>query len=175
MKKSLRVIGSKSYSHRVLFLNALTGNKGQIININEGDDVKTTSSILSSIDYSKNEIIIDVHDSATTLRMLMPYLSAKFEKVTFKLGPSLMKRSFIEVENFYKRYNVDFLHNGDHIIVNRFCFKDEMIFDFSYSSQFLSGLIIASAFLNKDKTVINLVGKQVSFSYINITQDVLNH
>ncbi|MCI6508431.1 MAG: hypothetical protein MR465_02540, partial [Bacilli bacterium] len=95
--------GSKSYEHRALIVAAFLNQKSTIYNFDLNDDIKETMNVLSilrtNFHYNYRDKIMEVfphpllkrlnedleiNESGTTLRMLVPLLCYFYNQVTIK-------------------------------------------------------------------------------------------
>lgn len=175
---------SKSFAHRYILASFLSGGRTQINKIGDSKDVFATLGAVRSlgaefertadgvmIDGKKatSEATVFCNESGTTLRLLMPVLSALGIRTELTGKPSLLSRpndKLISVLNSHGAkidgYRLDGkLKSGKYEI------------DAGVSSQYISGLLFALPLLNGDSEIV-FKGEPVSERYIEITADVLN-
>ena len=179
---SYDVIPSKSMLHRYIICASLADGKSIINNYQESDDVLATINAFSKfgIKFSKkdgaliidssgiedlDEVVVDANESATTLRLLAPILIKYAHKVTFIGKPNLLNRP---MDEYKKLFGSDIEVNDDKIIIKNAINGDTLYVDASVSSQFVSGVILASL-LKRTPTTIIIQGKITSSSYIDLT------
>lgn len=175
---------SKSYAHRALIAAAFLGKTQiKIYGADKSDDVNATIDCLKSLGVDIREIDnyllvtpyvgcekavkLNVLSSGTTLRFLLPITAALGIKAEFVLNEDLKNRPIAPLLDaltpngvMVSGYSISGkLKNGNFKI------------DGSLSSQFVSGLIFASAILGGGK--IEVSGNVVSKGYIDMTVCVL--
>ena len=107
-KGCVKVPCSKSEAHRVLIMAFLLKKKLTIHNISYSEDINATISVLEAMgakfnktnssieaigyDDCPDKIVVDVKQSASTLRFLIPVAMCLAKDVTFKGDESLFKR-----------------------------------------------------------------------------------
>ena len=177
-------IPSKSILHRYIILASLSKGKVIINNYLESEDILATINAFipfgvkfersgnalivdaSSINYL-DEVTIDANQSASTLRLLAPVLAHFANKVRFIGKDSLLARP---MDEYLKLFGKDISVNSDSITINNSIKGNTLYLETSISSQFASGVILASL-LKEEPTTIILQGKVNSASYIDLTID----
>lgn len=175
---------SKSHAHRVLIAAAFLGKtQVKIYGADKSDDVSATIDCLKSLGVDirekddcllvtpyvsgKKTVKLNARSSAATLRFLLPITAALGINAEFILNKDLKNRPIAPLMNALtangatvRGYAISGkLKNGNFKI------------DGSLSSQFISGLIFASAILGGGK--IEVLGNVVSKGYIDMTVCVL--
>ena len=178
---------SKSEAHRVLIMAFLLKRKLTIKNISYSDDINATieaieamgakvaknKDSLAIMDYDRcpNKLSIDVKQSASTLRFLLPVASYLAEEVVFKGDPSLFQRPIgVYQETFANE--LEFQLEETRLIVKGNLESPVYKVNTNVSSQFVTGLMFLMV-LNKGIKQIELVGDRVSKNYIDITKKVM--
>ena len=173
---------SKSYAHRYIISTFLSGG-GFVCGASPSKDVLATLEVLSSIGceykFENDGVNITVNDkiqkdiadcneSGSTLRFLLPILSALGKMVKFTGKDSLLSRP---ISSLVKTLN----DNGakiENLKINGKLNSGKYVIDGGVSSQFITGLIMALPLLDGNSKII-IKGKTVSKGYIDITLDVL--
>lgn len=176
---------SKSFAHRILICAYLSGRQVKINNIGCSDDVLATLNALKTMGASvdcdgdsvtlkkgeipTNKLIIDCGESGSSLRFLMPVACALGINAEFTGKGKLLSRPIDELKSCL-------VSNG--AIISGFSVGGKLkagkfIIDGSISSQYITGLLLALTAVN-GKSEIEIIGKQVSAPYIDITLSVLN-
>lgn len=178
---------SKSYAHRFLIAAALTKGRTIIRNIGSSDDVMRTVDCLSALGAeikiengnaevfgigSPNEnVVLPVGESGTTLRLIMPVVSALGVSATFLCGKTLVNRpigGLIDVltsrgaivERVANGYRVSGkLVAGDYFVSGEI------------SSQYISGLLFALPLLGGKSCLT--AANVTSAPYVDMTLSVL--
>lgn len=175
---------SKSQAHRALIAAAFLGKtQVKIYGVDKSDDVNATIDCLKSLgvdirekdDYllvtpyvgGEEKVKLNARSSGTTLRFLLPITAALGRKAEFILNEDLKKRPIAPLLNALTSNGVTVCGYSISGELKGESFK----IDGSLSSQFVSGLIFASAILGGGK--IEVLGKEVSKSYIDMTVCVL--
>ena len=176
---------SKSYAHRILISAFLSGREVEVFNVGNSRDVLATLSAIESLGAQvikkddsviilKKELpsktIIDCDESGSTLRFMLPVVSALGVNATITGKDSLLKRP---ISDLVESLN----ENGaviDNLTVNGQLKSGEFYITANVSSQYLTGLLLALPILNGDSKII-FKQKPVSLGYIDITLDVLKN
>ncbi len=175
---------SKSYAHRYIIASFLSKTAGFISNVEPSNDVLATLNALKNLglNYSfergglslsyvvalKNPII-DCNESGSTLRFLIPIVSALGVLSEFTGSKRLLERPIKDLTDCLN-------NNGAEISglkLNGKLKSGKFKINGGVSSQFITGLLFALPLLNGD-SVIEIIGETVSQNYIDITLDVLN-
>lgn len=188
-KGSVEVVRSKSYLHRFLIAASLAEGKSVINNITLNEDVEATISALralgTKIDINndtievegirsvKNNIYFDAFSSATTLRLMIPVLSALGISAKIKISSQLKKRPLDVYKKIYIDNNLVFKEEDNHIYIEGKINPGEFKIPGHISSQFISGLLLALPLLDGDSKIC-LTTPLESYSYVDLTVDVLN-
>lgn len=180
---------SKSISHRLFILAALSKGKSIIKNIAYSDDILATLSALDmlgvNIKKKKDSVIIDgnmdfsktnilnLRESGTSLRFFLALKLCSNSSICFKTKGSLKKRSvnafmkFLDdnqkeyslVDDLYLKFSAK-LESGNYSIIA------------SESSQYLSGLAFHLS-RYKEKSVVNFIGNLESRPYLELSLEML--
>lgn len=186
---SVQAISSKSYAHRALISAAFLAKKSLKIHCNvKSEDILATVDCLKNLGVNIEDVdygfvvtpsktlpktaCLDVRESASTLRFLMPIVGVLNVKTKFILSKSLKNRPI-------GQFLQEFADNGSSIVIdNGYVTVDgklnveKFTVDGSLSSQFVTGVMLAAA-ISRRKCNISVSGKNVSQGYIDITADVL--
>ena len=186
--------GSKSYSIRA-FLIALCGGHSTIIDPSDCDDAKVAMAVSEAMGAQvrrvKNNSLkirapfskiypkkINVKESGTVLRFILPLLALRGKKVTV-VGEGTLKgrpNSFLletlrqmgsRIQGQGEKESVPIYLEGGTINAGR------LSIDASLSSQFISALLIVCPQLSEDTHLILKGKKLVSLDYIDMTLQVL--
>ena len=185
---SIRVLSSKSYSHRYL-ISAFIANKPVTIqNLNLCDDVKATVDCLTKLGGKfeiekkdvrfvkrsevKGPIELNVGASGTTLRMLFPLAIYLYNDVKFYGKSSLFSRpmgvykEILDAQKIPYELGEDFIHVKGKLKAGEFSVKGDI------SSQFISGLLLLNCLANNKKK-LKVIPPIESKFYIVMTLNVL--
>ncbi len=174
---------SKSYAHRYIISAFLSKQAGFIKNVGNCKDVLATLTALSSVglnysldtsgvELSFKEIektpILNCFESGSTLRFLIPVISALGIKCEFTGSEKLLSRPILELTKCLNENGAEI----DGFKLNGKLRSGEFRLNGSISSQFISGLLFALPLLDGDSKIV-ILGETVSLDYINVTLSVL--
>jgi 3-phosphoshikimate 1-carboxyvinyltransferase len=195
IKGKITLPASKSYSIRA-FIVAACGGKSTIINPSDCDDalvaIRVAEALGAKITQKKDCWIVqadlasrnkttrvNVGESGTALRFLLPLLSLRGKKVVVMGEGTLRGRPNLFLNQTLRSMGVDIRGKGAKESVPITIQGGELkgghvSIDGSLSSQFISALLISCPRLKED-TRLTLIGKKlVSLDYITMTRQVLN-
>lgn len=176
---------SKSFAHRFLICGALSHAQSKVHGISESDDMKATIGCLSSLGANvqrqgdtvtifgglnpKKEVTLDCIESGSTLRFMIPVaLASGAEKITFKGSERLVARGVEVYEQTFENRGITFEKGKDFITVKGRLESGKYVLRGDVSSQYVSGLMLALAMLNKDSE-IEILPPVESRPYIDLT------
>ena len=182
---------SKSDAHRALIASALSKNpniiKPWIDNVSI--DIEVTKEAVSNFadleviddglkvvpkkEYKK-ELTIDAKESGTSLRLLIPIVSALGLNCTFIGSKKLFSRPMEVYKNIWKEQGLEFSLNEDSLKVSGKLKSGEFRVAGNVSSQFVSGLLFALPLLEGDSKII-IEGELESAPYVMMTLKTLKH
>ncbi len=181
----ISAITSKSYAHRAIFCGALARGES-VIEINDlSKDIEASLNAVKALGVRVKKIgnkfyfdppekfsgpvTIDVLESGSTLRFLLPVLATLgLEAKVIRRGSLIGRTNSVYFEEFPK-HGVHIREDGDSIYLSG------KLKDFSFtlpgniSSQFISGLMLASGFCQEDFN-IRLTSETESKPYIDMTR-----
>lgn len=182
---------SKSYGHRALIMAFISNKKIIIKDVDYSDDILATLhgleklggvfDILDNMIVSyprrqiskKNEITIDVKESGSTLRFLIPIATSLCNRVRFIGKKSLFSRPMSTYEKIFKEDGIEYLKSDTSLVINNLFVDREYIIEGNVSSQFSTGIIF-SKILNKSKFSLRITEPVVSRDYLNMTLQCLS-
>lgn len=184
----INIPSSKSYTHRA-FIAAFIANKGATIkNVNFCDDTNCTLSALKALGanfkinnntvefFARNKtpenIIINVNDSASSLRMLLPIASYLCPHIKFVGSEKLFSRSLETYLEILNDQNIKYILTSSSIEIFSSIKDSDLIIDNLISSQFVSGWLFLLSLANSSHFV-KINTKLESSSYIDMTLDIL--
>lgn len=194
LRGTIDLPSSKSYSIRA-FIIASCGGRSTIINPSDCNDVQVSIEVAkklgSRIKRHKNNVFrvvayrtkkafssVNVGESGTVLRFILPLLSLGGRKVTINGRGTLQGRPNFFLVSTLRRMGIDIKGNGPKestpIVIRRGRLRGGKIsIDGSLSSQFISALLTACPLLKED-THLTITGKKiVSKTYITMTLQIL--
>ncbi|NLY73319.1 MAG: 3-phosphoshikimate 1-carboxyvinyltransferase [Tissierellia bacterium] len=188
LKGQVKAIPSKSYAHRALIAAALADGDSRILFDESSDDIDFTISVLealgSEISAEENGVLVkplkktentpylDVGESGTTFRLILPVASSIYEECIFKGRGRLSERPIAELMEAMKSSGVTF--DSEKLPFTTSGKLRPGIFKMpgDVSSQYISGLLFAAPLL-EGKSEILLTSRLESKPYVDITIDVL--
>lgn len=182
IRGEISLSGSKSISNRLLLMDQLSESNAAFINLSDSDDTLRIQKCLHEIEVcasSRIPLIVDAGNSGTVFRFLTAYLSIKNGK-WFLTGDARMKLRPIDdlvnalndigaKINYTEKKNFPPLQidgvglNGSKVKVNA-----------SKSSQFVTALMLIAPYLDEGLK-IELIEKPVSFTYVQMTENLMKH
>ncbi|MDR3185215.1 MAG: 3-phosphoshikimate 1-carboxyvinyltransferase [Christensenellaceae bacterium] len=181
------ILPSKSYFHRILICCALCKEETLILRHSDSDDITHTilslRSIGAKIEDTKEgflvrpanksifDSVLNVGESGSTLRFMVPLVSALGLGGQFITKSGLAKRPMLELLEVLVEHSID--------IVSEFPLKisgklTPGVYNIrgDISSQFITGLLLALPLLDGDSEIF-IKGTTQSQSYIDITLEIL--
>ncbi len=182
---SIKIIPSKSVSHRALICAALAAGESTLHNIAFSEDITATANALRDMGMCEYELdgdlcrvrgglreeskeVIDCGESGSTLRFLIP-LALDGRKRTFVGHGRLMKRPMGEYDKVFLRNDVKVVKAPDSITLCGKLSGAEYAMPGNISSQFISGLLYALP-LQMDDSGIHITTALESRPYIELTR-----
>ncbi len=183
----VRIISSKSLSHRYVLAAGLAQGQSDIRNVLVSDDLKATKNALSALgvrfedtlinggDFILRQDTIDVMESGSTLRFMIPVSMLQPRAVTFTGRGRLDQRPLDVYETLFNKQGMTFSRPADAwlpLTVQGPLKAGYFPVPGDISSQFVTGLMFACPLLKKD-SVIELTSPLQSKGYVDLTMDVL--
>ncbi len=184
----ISAIASKSDAHRAIICAALSKDKTNIHISHISKDIEATlfciknmgaDFIIKDNTYEITPIrevaqnpVLDCNESGSTLRFLLPVLSALGFGGTFVGSGRLPERPMELIVNLLKGHGNSFSSSHLPITVSGKTTAGTFEIAGNVSSQFISGLLFALPLL-KDESVIRLTSKLQSSAYVDMTIDTL--
>lgn len=187
---TVNAIPSKSYSHRAIICAALSGGECKVSPLVFSEDVLVTINAVKKIGVQvvklndgiilkggfgriKGDIVIDCLDCGSTLRFLIPIVSAFGLRATFRRSISLAKRPLGEYLEVLSEFGMNYKVNSDlSVSISGQLRSGEFKIPGGISSQFISGLLMALPLLKGDSEIV-LTSELQSSNYVDMTIDVL--
>lgn len=183
----IKIIPSKSVSHRALICAALAQGKSILKNIAFSEDIEATANALRDMGLCEYEMeddmcrmhgglheeskeIIDCGESGSTLRFLIP-LALDGKKRTFIGRGRLMQRPQGAYDRIFIRNNIEVEKTPDAITICGKLMSGEYGMPGNISSQFVSGMLYALP-LQMDDSGIHLTTEIESKPYIDLTRNI---
>lgn len=184
----ISAITSKSYAHRAIFCGALARGESLIQIDDLSKDIEASLNAVKSLGVGvkkignkfyinpprefKGPVTVDVVESGTTLRFLLPVLARLgLEAKVIRRGSLVGRTNSVYFEEFPK-HRVEIKEDGNSIYIRGRLGDFNFSLPGNISSQFISGLMIASGFCQEDFN-IRLTSETESKPYIDMTIDVM--
>ncbi len=180
--------GSKSYSHRALIASFIANKKTIIKNINFCDDVKETLMVLKALggvfieengdivfikrEAASNKISVEIKESASTLRFLLPLMIYLTNDVEITLSERLFNRGIAGYKDFLVANNVEIEVNKTTYRFKGTISENDIIAKETDSSQYLSGFLFLLSLFEKN-CFLRLPSVIHSLPYLDMTIDTL--
>lgn len=186
LKGEIKIVSSKSLSHRYLIGAALANGVSVIDNVLDSKDLTATKESLTSlgIKIEGNTVyggtlkvinnIIDANESGSTLRFLIPISMLLEKEVTF-IGKGLLPERPLNVyEDIFKDKYLykKTTKNSLPLTVKGPLLPGDYVIPGNVSSQFVTGLLFSLPLLNGDSKIV-IEGNLESRSYVNLTLETL--
>jgi 3-phosphoshikimate 1-carboxyvinyltransferase len=179
---------SKSDGHRALICAALANKTSHLFNLTLSDDIEATILSLSSlganislkdqtltttpIKKKVDNVVLNVNESGSTLRFLIPLALVLTNESRFVLKGNLINRPITTYLEAFKDQDVLITKLDDGYLVKGHLKSGTFVLDGDVSSQFISGLLFALPLLDGDSKII-IKNKISSLNYILMTIDSL--
>ncbi|MDU5805956.1 MAG: 3-phosphoshikimate 1-carboxyvinyltransferase [Peptoniphilus harei] len=182
-------ITSKSYAHRAIFCAALARGESILEIDNLSKDIEASINVVESLgvkvsregskfhietpeEYNK-KTLIDVGESGSTLRFILPILGALgIEAEVIRRG-SLITRTNSVYFDLFPKHGVSIKEVGEKIFISGKLKNYNFEIPGNISSQFITGLLLAAGGIGQDCT-IKLTTETESRPYIDMTIDVMD-
>ena len=184
----VKAIASKSDAHRAIICAALSDESTKIHISHISKDIQATLNCIKAMgaDYiNKNGIyeilpiknlaenpVLDCGESGSTVRFLLPVLSALNCDATFIGSGRLPERPLKPIVDLLKEHQKEFSSEKLPLTVSGKMKSGEFNISGNVSSQFISGLLFALPLLS-DNSIIKLTSSLQSSAYVDMTIDTL--
>lgn len=185
----LKIIPSKSQAHRLLICAAFSDRSTKVICHATNQDIEATADCLralgATIDKTEygyfvkpitaipHDAVLNCQESGSTLRFMLPIVGALGVDATFKMQGRLPYRPLSPLwEEMERKGCVLNRPTKTTIRCQGKLQHGKFDIDGGISSQFITGLLFATALLNGESQ-LNIVGKAESEPYIRMTQQAL--
>lgn len=186
---TVKVVSSKSLSHRYVIAAGLAKGTSVVSNVLDSNDLSATKEALKGLNvaFEGEKVIssgyklindtVDCIESGSTLRFMIPIYMLQKEKVIFKGSGGLVDRPLNVYETIFLEKGLGFKHLEDgHYLPLEIEGKLEgghYKVRGDISSQFVSGLLFALPLAKKD-SILEITTPLSSKGYVDMTLDTLN-
>ncbi len=186
---SVNIPSSKSYIHRMAICAALSCGVSTISNVNFSNDITATLGCLETLGcksivtddkitiyggkFTDDLNLYNCDESASTLRFMIPVVLAAAGKGKFTGTSTLMRRPLDTYFEMFADNGITYDYKeGEYLLAEGRFVKDEYTLDGGVSSQFVTGILLALAYLGGGKK-LNIKGTLSSSPYVDITREVM--
>ncbi len=186
----IKAIPSKSVCHRLLICAAFADAPTRLLCEETNADIEATASCLCALgasvvrnspyydvtpispDKVKLGAVLDVGESGSTLRFLLPVVAALGANSTFVMHGRLPSRPLSPLDSLLCENGVTLVRKDDALSVSGKLLGHDFCIDGGVSSQFISGMLFALT-LMPSKAHLTITGRIESAPYIDITVQAL--
>lgn len=174
---TVKVPGSKSYSLRTLMISALCEDKFKISNLLDSEDVSAMQNCLEAL--KNRRVDIEAHESGLTARFMIALACISKGKQVITGSPGLRRRPIKDLVDALHKLgaSINYLEQEGYLpvkIMGSELNGSKVTLKGDTSSQYLSALLLIGPKLEKGLE-IEIVGKQISKPYIDMTIDIMNY
>lgn len=186
---NVSIPSSKSYVHRMAICAALADGVSTISNVNFSNDITATLGCLDTLGcestvaddkieihggkYTNELNVYNCDESASTLRFMIPVVLSAAGKGKFTGTETLLKRPLNTYFDIFDSNGITYDYKaGEYLLAEGKFTKDEYSLDGGVSSQFVTGMLLALAYLGGKKK-LNIIGNLSSAPYVDITREVM--
>ncbi|MGB4985345.1 MAG: 3-phosphoshikimate 1-carboxyvinyltransferase, partial [Erysipelotrichaceae bacterium] len=183
--KTIQVNSSKSIAHRSIICASLSNKTSTISHVDFCDDVNATIECLKALGttitiindqvivngsttFTKQPKVIDVNESGSTLRFLIPLILLHQEQIIIKTSNNLINRP---LDVYEQLFNIN--KKGQEIHISGKLTNLNIKILGNISSQFITGLLFALPLLPIEST-LSIIEPYESKQYVHLTIDILN-
>lgn len=168
--KIVKVPTSKSEAHRAIICAAFSESPCEVIIESSSDDIEATKRCVS--DLIKGRGVLDVGESASTLRFIIPLAAALGVPAFIKMRGRLPERPIDPLLEQINLHGVRAVKEDDSLTVSGKLTSGDYVLPGDVSSQFLSGLLLSLPLLKGNSTV-RVDGELESAPYVDMTLAVM--
>ncbi len=181
-------VPSKSQAHRALICAAFANSATSVFCPSTNDDIEATAACLTAlgaeIEYTDSayhvtpvtavpeRASLDVGESGSTLRFLLPVVGALGSRCEIKMHGRLPERPLFPLDSELVRHGMSIVKHGDTLVCDGRLTSGEYTIDGGVSSQFVSGLLFALMLLPGEST-LTVTGEVQSVDYIKMTLEAM--
>ncbi len=188
-KGTAAVPASKSQAHRYLICAGLSEEPSEIVCRGISEDIQATIDCLNAMgakietegdlirvtplkEISAGHMELHCKESGSTLRFLLPIVGVLGGQATFYMDGRLPSRTPQVYIYEMIAHGMNILQNGSMMECSGRLLSGMYMFPGNISSQFISGMLMASPLLDSDN-IIRITGEIQSRNYLSLTEDAL--
>lgn len=186
---SVTIPASKSQAHRLLICAALSDAPSELLFRGLSEDIRATMQCLAALGvaFAQTEdgvritplrrplpapVTLDVGESGSTLRFLLPILGALGVQTELRLHGRLPQRPLGALAQQLTAHGMTLWQDGDRLYTGGQLRAGDYLLPGNVSSQFFSGLLFALPLLPQSST-LRVTGALQSASYVSMTEQAL--
>lgn len=169
---TIRAVSSKSMTHRLMILNALCKEPGELWYSTTSQDIEATRGCLQALAQDEGNLLLDCNESGSTLRFMLPIVGALGKEARIKRRGRLSQRPLSPFDEQLCAHGMHIGHDGDDLVVDGTLRAGRFSLPGNVSSQYVSGLLMAAPLL-EGTTEIFVTTPIQSRPYIDLTIDAL--
>ena len=175
---NINIPSSKSISNRLLIIKFLSKSNEEIEDLSDSDDTILLSNILNEIRTQKNNHFY-TKNAGTTTRFLLAFLSITKGEWKIEADKRMNERGLLPLIEVLKSLGAEIkINNKENLFPISISGKEleskkEITFNDSFTSQFISALLLISPCI-KNGLIINIPNNQPSMPYIDMTISLVN-
>jgi 3-phosphoshikimate 1-carboxyvinyltransferase len=151
----IEAVASKSMAHRLMILNALAEKSSPLTLTTTSDDIEATKRSLIAIQLSYEmahnkpvdehmPALVDVGESGSTLRFLLPYIGAKGVEAHIMRHGRLCERPLSPFDDELRAHGMTIVEDGGNLMVKGRLEGGRFTLPGNVSSQYISALLMAA-------------------------------
>ena len=190
LRGEIQIIPSKSQAHRLLICAAFANNETTLVCPDTNRDIEATVDCLNALGADivrtgngyeidpirkiPQQAVLNCHESGSTLRFLLPIAGALGVDATFQMAGRLPQRPLSPLWEEMERMGCTLTRpTEDTIRCTGRLHAGEFVIDGGISSQFITGLLFATALMD-EKSTITITGTLESRPYVDMTRQALS-
>ncbi len=182
VKGNVKITGSKAISNRLLMMAALSYSEVEFENLSASEDTELLKFYLSFFDTctsSRIAMIVDSENAGAVMRFIMAYAAIREGRWLITGHERLKEHSIKPLVDALRKLGAEIEYTEKEgvppvKVLGKNLAGGDVSIDAQQSSHFVSALMLIAPYLNYGLT-INMKGKPVSRSYINMTAYLMQH
>lgn len=185
----VNIPSSKSVLHRLLIASCFCKAPTEIKAVGYGRDIAATIDCLRALGAKisvngnlikvfpivkvNQTVTLNVEESGSTLRFLLPIAAALGVNASFNAKSGLIARPIADIVGVLKKGGIEFSRDSLPFTISGKLKSGNYSIDGSVSSQFITGLLFALSLVEGNST-LNVTNDSVSTGYIDLTLSILD-